>query len=148
MPFTFGQGSIDDVIAVGRQIPEFTQPQPKGKIESRLSGKDFLILQAKSNNELAGYKIGYAISNTEFYSWIGGVIPKFRGLGLATELRQKQEAWALEKGYATLRVKSMNRFPAMLHLLIKSGYQICGYEDKGSVETGKICFVKDLRLNG
>ena len=144
MTFTFEQGTVEDVVAVGRQIPEFAQHPSKREIETRLNGREFLVLAAKSNGEAVAYKIGYAISNTEFYSWLGGVIPKFRGEGLATELRQRQENWAFEKGYSTISVKSMNRFSAMLHLLIKSGYQVRGYEDNGSIESSKICFVKDL----
>lgn len=38
----------------------------------------------------------------------------------------------------------MNRFPAMLSLLIKNGYSIVGYEDRGSLQTSKILFTKDI----
>ena len=38
----------------------------------------------------------------------------------------------------------MNRFPAMLSMLIKNGYAIVGYEDRGCPQTSKILFTKDI----
>lgn len=103
-----------------------------------------MILVVKCQGETVAYKVGCAVSPRIFYSWIGGVTPDFRKKGIATLLRNKQEAWAKQQGYECITVKSMNRFPAMLSLLIACGYQISGYEDNDSPELSKIKFIKQL----
>ncbi|MDD9177605.1 MULTISPECIES: hypothetical protein [Aliivibrio] len=42
----------------------------------------------------------------------------------------------------------MNRYPAMLHLLISSGYHISGYEEEGSTDKSKIKFIKYIMAEG
>ncbi|GLR74536.1 GNAT family N-acetyltransferase [Aliivibrio sifiae] len=138
------QGTIDDVIYVDHQIPEFDARNTKEKLSSKLNGLEHLILIAFENEQPVAYKLGYQRSVTEFYSWLGGVIPNTRKKGIATQLRLTQEQWAKEKGYQSISVKSMNRYPAMLQLLISSGYAISGYEDTGSVESSKIKFQKSM----
>ena len=93
---------------------------------------------------LVGFKIGYEQSTTQFYSWLGGVHFKYRRLGIAKKLLIKQEQWAAEQGYKHIHVKSMNRFPQMLTMLITNGYHISGYVDKQSTMQSKIKFVKQL----
>ena len=138
-------GSIDDVVLIDSQIPEFANGEPiKSKLEKRLHQTKHLILIARVNGELAGYKMGYELSSSTFYSWLGGVTPMFRRNGVATELRMFQELWAKEAGYCEIAVKSMNRFPAMLNLLISSGYTIYGYEQGSAKANGKVLFFKTL----
>lgn len=138
-------GTIDQLMDVDRAIPEFTLKTPKAKLLSRLQDKPSLILIASCDGKPVAYKAGYHIDDREFYSWLGGVVPAFRKRGIATMLRERQEAWALEQGYQWVSVKSMNKYPAMLQLLLASGYQICGYEDNGSTDNSKIRFIKQLR---
>ena len=69
-------------------------------------------------------------------------MPGFRGLGVASALRQQQERWAPARGYTQLRVKSRNRFPQMLRLLIAAGYAIVGTEGRG--DDLKIHFERSL----
>ena len=113
-----------------------------------MAGKEILLLGAFCEGEPAGYKVGYAISPTEFYSWLGGVLPVYRRQGVATRLRLEQEQWATESGYTSILVKSSNRFPAMLQLLLASGYQIVGYEDRDDPLSSKISFRKQLTSIG
>ncbi|OQX32978.1 MAG: hypothetical protein B0D91_15400 [Oceanospirillales bacterium LUC14_002_19_P2] len=111
---------------------------------TKLSGKRHLILIAKDSEQCVGFKVGYENSRHEFYSWLGSVLPTYRGQGIAARLRDMQEQWAREQGYSCIRVKSCNRYPAMLHMLIGSGYQIAGYEDLGDLTLNKIHFLKAL----
>ena len=136
---------MEDVLCIDSKITEFCGTTTKEKLDNRLKNKNSLILVARFKGELAGYKIGYELTNTEFYSWLGGVSPDYRSLGVASALRNYQENWALNSGYSLIRVRSMNRFSAMLHLLIASGYKINGYDDNGSIETSKIHFIKQLQ---
>lgn len=144
MKIEIRQGTIEDVIEVDTQIPEFDGRNTKEKLEQRLGDIPHLILIATHNDQPVAYKMGYELSQFEFYSWLGGVIPTARKNGIATQLRLAQERWVREHGYQTISVKSMNRYPAMLQLLISSGYHVSGYEDQGSTDNSKIRFIKRM----
>lgn len=139
-------GSIKDLLTIDAQIPEFADKHHGGTtkqiLKLRLTNKKSLMLIATCNNQPIAYKLGYELNSNEFYSWLGGVIPTYRKQGIATKLRLTQEQWAKDNGYQFIRVKSMNRFPNMLQLLLSSGYKICGYEDNGNEDNSKVRFVK------
>ncbi len=140
-------GTIDDVLLVNAFTPEFGQRHTQQSISARLNAKNSLILVAKIKGIAVAYKIGYALSKNAFYSWLGAVAPSYRRQGIANQLRVYQEQWAVNAGYSCINVKSMNRYPTMLQLLINSGYQIHGYqanEDDKYGENGKILFIKKL----
>lgn len=144
MQIDIGEGTIDEVLLIDAQIPEFAVKSPAEKLTGRLMGRVHLLLVAKDNGVPIGYKLGYAVSDSEFYSWHGAIVPTYRKRGIATRLRDTQEAWVRKKGFKTISVKSMNRFPAMLQLLISSGYKISGYVDEGDPSNSKILFCKQL----
>lgn len=107
------------LIQLSQQIPELDHPLTNEVLDQRLQGKTYLILVA-----LAGFKLGYEQEETIFYSWLGGVASDFRRLGLAQSLLEYQETWARRQGYNHIQVKTLNRFPAMLNLLISNQYLI------------------------
>ncbi len=144
MQLTFSKGTIADALAVYSLTPEFDRTMTEEAFQEKLSGKPYLILIAKDNDQRVGFKVGYENSQHEFYSWLGSVLPTHRGQGVAGRLRTMQEQWATAQGYSSIRVKSCNRYPTMLHLLINSGYQIAGYEDLGDISQSKIHFIKTL----
>jgi len=112
------------LIQLSQQIPELDRPLTSEVLNLRLQGKKCLILVAYVEGELAGFKLGYEQENAIFYSWLGGVASDFRRLGLAQSLLEYQETWACRQGYNHIQVKTMNRFPAMLNLLISNQYLI------------------------
>lgn len=143
MSITCEIGKINDVLIIHSKIIELAKTITFQSLNDRLQGKEYLILVAKHNGELAGFKIGYKLTGTEFYSWLGGVASNYRNLGIATQLIEAQENWVFNNGYSSISVKSMNCFPSMLRLLISSGYKINGYEDNGTVDNSKIKFIKE-----
>lgn len=136
------EASIAQAVAVEAEIPELGSGSSLDRYERRLKGHRHLILVAEVDGRPAGYKVGYEHTPAVFYSWLGGVVPSARGCGVATALRRRQEAWARSCGYERLRVKSMNRFPNMLRLLIGAGYSIITTEGVG--DDLKIVFEADL----
>ncbi|MGI2182568.1 GNAT family N-acetyltransferase [Shewanella oncorhynchi] len=112
------------LIQLNQQIPELDHPLTNEVLDQRLQGKTCLILVAYVEGELAGFKLGYEQEEAIFYSWLGGVAFDFRRLGLAQSLLEYQETWARRQGYNHIQVKTMNRFPAMLNLLISNQYLI------------------------
>ena len=144
MTYQFVEGTVDDIVAVLASVPEFDNSITATTIAERLAGKNALILVAKYDTTPIGFKVGYSLNHDEFYSWLGGVAPQHREMKVASQLRQLQESWAVAQGFKAIKVKSMNQFPNMLHMLIASGYHICGYDNNGSTMNSKIAFIKNI----
>lgn len=86
----------------------------------------FHLAIAYIENQPVGFKIGYERDQSEFYSWLGGVMPEYRELGIAEDLMRVQHEWCRQKGYSKISTKTQNRFKAMLMLNIKNGFEIIG----------------------
>ena len=111
---------------------------------SRISNKtDLFITTAQSANGVVGFKLGYALNEHTFYSWLGAVHPDYRKQGIANRLAEMQEKWAVKKGFKHLRTKSMNQFKPMMILNLKRGFEIIEVTtDKKGLR--KIVFQKSL----
>ena len=136
-------GTLEEAFTVYRQLPEFYDNLSLDGIRER-AGQHHICLVAELDGAIAGFKLGYPRDPGEFYSWIGGVLPRFRRSGLAQRLLECQEQFVRERGYAVLRVKSMNRFPGMLHLLIANGYQVEAVTPAEDPAFTKVHFAKSL----
>ncbi|PSV42748.1 GNAT family N-acetyltransferase [Photobacterium indicum] len=138
------QASLAEAIIVLNQISEFDHPETEDSLMQRLAGHTSLILVAEHEDRLVGVKIGYRLSDSTFYSWLGGVAPAGRRMGIAQALLDAQETWAIEQGYQEIKVKSRNCFPSMLMLLMKNEYLIENIEKKDRVADYRIYFSKLL----
>nr|WP_093060781.1 GNAT family N-acetyltransferase [Psychrobacillus sp. OK028] len=102
-----------------------------------------LCITATSGAKVIGYKIGYALDNDKFYSWLGGVDTNFRKFGVGSTLMEKQHQYLKEQGYSVVQTKTMNKWRSMLVLNIKNGFDVIGtYTDKKGLH--KIILEKDL----
>lgn len=145
MTISLVRGTVDAVAEIAQKIPEFSKTLMQADVTARLADrKSHIIIAQHSAEKALGFKVGYEISDTVFYSWLGGVVPRYRRQGIAQQLREAQELWAQTQGYTQIQVKSMNRFPAMLQLLIAADYHISAYEDLGDTDRSKIVFQKTL----
>lgn len=136
-------GTVEEAYEVFLSVPELDQYLSLQEMKERLCGEHHIIV-AEIDHILVGFKIGYLKDNAEFYSWLGGVLPKYRQTGVAQKLLLFQENWVRKLGVKSISVKSMNRFPSMLRMLIKNGYKIQGVEFYGDSEKERINFVKQL----
>ncbi len=137
-------GTLAECVEVVEQIKEFVHKETIESLSARLDGKRHLIQVAVENGNLLGFKIGYQLDASTFYSWFGGVSPLARNKGVAQSLLDAQELWVSEQGYKQLKVKSRNQFPAMLRLLLRNGYLIEKFEEKQPLIESRIHFVKSL----
>ncbi len=87
----------------------------------------FHLLIASIDDQPVGFKLGYELDQWCFYSWLGGVMPAYRGLGIAADLIQAQQDWCRAQGYRKIQTKTQNRWKSMLLLNIKMGFEIIGY---------------------
>lgn len=76
-----------------------------------------------------GFKLGYELDQNTFYSWLGGVLPSYRRLGVASALIQAQHDWCKRQGYTSVETKTQNRFREQLVLSIKSGFDVIGHSE-------------------
>ncbi|STR23501.1 putative acetyltransferase [Janthinobacterium lividum] len=136
-------GTIEEAWQVLQAIPEFDQRRSLAQLQERLPA-DALVLIAEADGQPVGFKLGYAAEDGSLYSWLGGVLPAHRKSGLAQRLLEAQEAWASAHGFAAVTVKSINRYPAMLRLLIRNGYQIRLVEHFGDQARERIHFIRQL----
>ncbi|MBD7937811.1 MULTISPECIES: GNAT family N-acetyltransferase [Cytobacillus] len=83
-----------------------------------------LVIIAKDGEKTIGYKIGYAIDRTKFYSWLGGIDFNYRKQGIASMLMKKQHQYLRNNGFHIVQTKTMYKWRNMLILNIKSGFDI------------------------
>lgn len=89
----------------------------------------YYLLMASIEEVPVGFKLGYELNDREFYSWLGGVVPEYRGIGIAADLMTKQHEWCREKGYQQIQTTTQNRFREMLLLNIRFGFDVVGITD-------------------
>lgn len=139
-----GECSIEDIIAIAKQIPEFQNPYPADEYQKRLSDVPFLALKAAVDGKNAGFKLGYQLDNDTFYTWFGGVLPLYRQIGLAGQLAVAQEGWAKAQGYKRIKLKTRNNLKPMLIFALKSGFNIIEIEERPNIRENRIILQKDL----
>lgn len=125
-------------------IPEFEMAYPQEKYKERLNGKPHLALAAFVDHKIVGFKIGYEWNKKTFYSWVGGVTPDYRKRGIAKQLADEMESACLEMGYTIIRMKTQNRFKAMLHFAIGNGFHLTEVIQKEKPEQNRIILEKRL----
>lgn len=89
-----------------------------------VSKPQLLVITAMSGEKVVGYKIGYELDHTTFYSWLGGVDPHYRKHGIASILMEKQHQYLKDKGYSIVQTKTMNKWRKMLVLNIKHRFDV------------------------
>ena len=138
-------GNLNDAIKIAQQIPEFDSLYSKEKFENRLKDSKHLIIIAYYKDKPIGFKIGYETpSKRHFYSWMGGVLPKFRKLGVAQILLDYQEQWVRKNNYERILVKTRKKHIAMVKLLEKNNYFKMGTLPFEPMEESRILFEKKL----
>ena len=136
--------TVEDVHHLYNLLPEFSALHSLQDLINRLNNRETCILVAYKNEKPVGFKLGYALNDTTFYSWLGGVLPHSRRDGIAQVLLHTQEDWALNHGYQHIEVKTRNCFPAMLIMLIKNGYQLSELEVADNIADNRVRLVKCL----
>lgn len=127
MSIRIERGTARDAYEIYRAIPEFAPHTTIdfAQFEHRLSSDSALILIARDDAADVAFKAGYdRYRDGSWYSWLGGVVPAYRGRDVARGLLEYQENWVRSAGYTRIYVKTRNRFAAMRALLAMSGYQI------------------------
>lgn len=137
------QARLAEIVALGSRLPEFSNPPTGKQYHDRLTGVRHLLLLAEWEGMPAGFKVGYEREES-FYSWMGGVLPEFRRLGIARALADAQEEWARRQGFGQIVFKTRNQHKNMLLFALQNGFDIIGFTEKETVETNRILLRKVL----
>lgn len=136
---------LDYVIDILNHIPEFDSIFYRKILKSRLSKGESIILAAFIGNEPIGCKVAYnRYFDGSIYSWLGGVLPEFREIGVARALLEVMESRAREKFFFSIRFKTLNQHVDMLHFALRNGFQVMGFEFQDNLSLSKIELIKYL----
>ena len=138
---------LEEAFGVHKKIPEFNPNPPNTlkEFQDKIENHNSLVLVGYVNNNPVGYCIGYdKFKDGSFYSWMGGVIPEYRKLGVYLALRHFQETWAKGQGYKSIKIKTWNRRFEMRIVLAKLGYNIIDLEKKPDVLDNRLMHEKLL----
>ena len=118
------EGSFQECVDLSSKIPEFNSPYKIEEYKKRCTGK-YLALIGEIDNQSVGFKIGYdRLKDGSFYSWMGGVLPKFRRMGVAYSLANFQEKWAAENGFSSILLKTRQKHDEMIAFSLNRGFII------------------------
>lgn len=81
---------------------------------------------AVSNGRPIGFKHAQERTRGVLHSHLGAVLPEYRGGGVAGALLKAQHLWAAGEGYAAVTTRSRNRYPHMMRLNLKAGFDVVG----------------------
>lgn len=87
------------------------------------------LLLALDHVEVVGFKVGYKTDHDTFYSWLGGVRPLYRGLGIAQELMRRQHLYCELEKIKLIKTKTRSQFAEMLVLNLRAGFRITEHKD-------------------
>ena len=118
------EGAFQECMDLSSKIPEFNSPYKIEEYKKRCAGK-YLALIAEIDNQSVGFKIGYdRFKNGSFYSWMGGVLPRFRRMGVAYSLANFQEKWADENEFSSIILKTLQKHDEMIAFSFNRGFII------------------------
>ncbi len=101
----------------------------EGYVEARLPLVGDPVLHAIWNDDrILAFKLGYRRGPHVFYSWLGGVLPESRRLGLGKMLMLEQHDWAQTAGYNAIETQTRTDNRAMIIMNLQCGFEICGLE--------------------
>ena len=84
------------------------------------------LFLAWQDDTLIGFKAGYAVTSTRYYSWLGGVHPAYRQQGIAHQLMLAQHAWLAEQGFKRVETETSQTNHAMCQLNEQCGFVMIG----------------------
>ncbi len=139
------QTDFETVSKAHKKIPEFDENYLEERYERKCPGNDPVHLVAKKGNDLVGYAVSYdKFSDGSYYVWMAGVRPENRREGIMTQIIEKATQIAGKKDYSSIKIKTRNENKEMRHFLIDKGFEVCGYNEKETVDESEILHKKSI----
>lgn len=139
-----GAGEVDTIVEIYNTI--FSPDRDAEFFRKRFRGRHNVnMLVAMLDDRHVGFTIGFELMPLTFFSWLCGVSPDFRRLGIATQLIKGQQAWAIDNDYGIIRFECQNQHRPMLHVAISEGYDLVGMRWDTATGNNVAIFERDLR---
>ena len=136
----FEQELVSELTALARSI--FAEPDLD--VEWRLSAMpDASATLARAHGRVVGFKLGYAIAESKYYSWLDGVQASSRGQGIGHLLTRLQHQCVQARGYALLETSADRQNIAMTRINLREGYKVCG--TRREPDHSQFLYLKSLR---
>lgn len=120
--------SLDELMALIQLVfPDINQDDASWRMQQMPCCMAFC---AKADEQLVGFKIGYATKARHYYSWLGGVHPQWLRQGIARQLMEQQHAWLASEGFAVVETGAQAKNEAMCELNLNSGFEVVGSREK------------------
>ncbi len=87
-----------------------------------------LLFARRDDGVPVGFKLGYRRGESLFYSWLGGVAPEARRIGLAALMMERQHAEARALGYRHVETRTRAANNPMILLNLRHGFHVAGFE--------------------
>ena len=138
-----GPPHLDTVVALHNEI--FRPQQDAAFFKRRFLGRyNLTTLLAHLDGRPVGFIIGFELKPSTYYIWLCGVLPDFRGAGVANQLMHAMHGWAGEHQYEYVRLECHNRHREILRLAVDHGYDISGIRWEHERGDNVIIFEKTL----
>jgi GNAT superfamily N-acetyltransferase len=96
-----------------------------GQVISTFDHSHLIVLLARVDGAPAGFKVGYRLDDTTYYSAKGGVVDAFRRQGIARALLYEMMALARERGFERFAYDTFpNKHPGMTVLGLDEGFEV------------------------
>ena len=126
--YSFHQAPFDPQLLLEvTQLARSVFKEPTLDLEWRLTVMpQATAMLAREDGRLVGFKLGYAMTESRYYSWLGGVHLAARGSGVARELMRRQHRWLRERGCAQVETSTDQGNAAMARVNLQEGFTVCG----------------------
>lgn len=115
----------------------------EARIINQLDRRDLLLLLATLNGEPVGFKVGYGLTQTTYYSAKGGVLESWRGRGIARALLHAMEGEVRRMGYDRFAYDTFpNMHPGMTVLGLREGFEVTAAGYNATYQDYRIRFEK------
>ena len=113
---------------IAQLASETVEPATEADIDREMQNPNGLALVAFVDNKPVGFKIGHGrdARGHLFESRLGGVLPDYRGLGVAAALARRQIDAVGAMGYRVLQMMTRHDNVPMLRLAVSLGFNLNG----------------------
>ena len=119
-----GESQVGAILAVAAKVFDALDP---GDTRWRLAHMPArTAITARSEAGPCGFKIGYAVTSHRYNSWLGGVEPAYRRMGIAAELMRRQHDWVFANGFEVIETEVLQLNHAMQQLNEAAGFTVAG----------------------
>lgn len=131
------------LVGIVKCMEQFMRSSPVDRWQEKFRERDSIFIQwVKDGSDVVAFKAGYELRPGLFYSWLGGVLPSHRRLGIATRLLVEQHAYAKSIGCTEIRTISTNEHKGMMICNLQQGFDII--ETKARSGETRIVMLKTL----